>query len=173
MTALAEPQEAGWMTLDAPQVDPPAWPISVLIVEDDEDAAELARIQLSGSGEDKFFVERSRNLRHAMRRLAEPGIDVVLLDLGLPELSGYRSYRALTQAAPQEIPVVVYTSDERQLSRDITLQFGAADYLVKDQTSAAHLRRCLREAVTRWKLRTMASSPESGPMPADAPLVDS
>ncbi len=69
-------------------------PIQVLLVEDDPEAAELAKIHLTEDGEDPFRVEWNTSLLEAMGRLAKPGIDVVLLDSGdagierLQELSG-------------------------------------------------------------------------------------
>ena len=82
-----------------------------------------------------------------MTRLSEPGIDVVLLDLGLPELKGYKSYRAIGIASADKIPVMILTSDERALTKDLTLGFGAAGYLLKGKTPPADLRQALRDAV--------------------------
>jgi len=126
-----------------------ARPIQVLLVEDDADAAELVRIRLTEDSEDPFRVEWSPNLFEAMNRLTDPGIDVILLDLGLPELSGYRSYRAIEAAAGHRIPVVIFTSDDRDNVRQLILEFGASDYLVKGSCSPARLRRALRVAVMR------------------------
>jgi len=74
-----------------------ARPIQVLLVEDDPDAAELVRMTLEDCV-DPFRVEWCRGLIEALRRLLEPGIDVILLDLGLPELRGHRSYCAIETA---------------------------------------------------------------------------
>jgi len=126
-----------------------ARPIQVLLVEDDPDAAELVRIRLTEDVEDPFRVEWTQNLIDAMNRLAEPGIDVILLDLGLPELTGYRSYRAIEAAAGHRVPVVIFTSDDRDNIRQLILEFGAADYLLKGNCSPARLRRALRVAATR------------------------
>lgn len=126
---------------------PPAPPICVLLVEDDPDAAELARIHLAEYGPDCFSVEWSESLIEAMNRLSRPGIDVVLLDLGMPELSGHKTYRAIEYAIRYKIPVVVFTADESQASRDLVLSYGAAAYLVKHQTTAADLRNALHQSL--------------------------
>ncbi len=78
---------------------------------------------------------------------SKPGLDVVLLDLGLPELNSYKSYRAIDVAAGPRVPVVILTSDDRAVSRDLTLGFGASDYLLKNQSSPARLKQALRNAV--------------------------
>ena len=126
-------------------------PIQVLLVEDDAEAAELVQIRLTEDGEQHFRVEWTPNLREAMIRLTEPGIDVVLLDLGMPELSGHNSYRAVSVSAGDNLPIVIFTSDDRSVSRDLTLGFGAAGYLLKDKTSPAILRQALQNAVLRFR----------------------
>jgi DNA-binding response OmpR family regulator len=126
-------------------------PVQVLLVEDDPDAARLVTFHLSDKGERTFAVEWRSNLVDAMNRLARPGIDVVLLDLGMPELSGYKSYRAVELAAGRNIPVVIFTGDDGTASRDLTLGCGAADYLVKQETTPHQLRQSLIDAVARGR----------------------
>ncbi len=121
--------------------------IQVLMVEDDAESAELAKAYLTGDGNGAFQVEWISNLFKAMQRLKQPGVDVVLLDLGMPELSGYKSHRAIDSAAGRPLPVVILTADDRSISRELTLGFGASDYLLKQEISAAQLRHALRKAV--------------------------
>jgi CheY-like chemotaxis protein len=66
-------------------------PIRVLQVEDDPEATALVRLYLETEG-DRFRVTSKSTLRDAMELLAAPEADVILLDLGLPELSGHKSY---------------------------------------------------------------------------------
>jgi DNA-binding NarL/FixJ family response regulator len=91
--------------------------------------------------------EWSRNLIEAMKRLAHPGIDVIVLDLGLPESSGCLSYRAIDAAAKHRVPIVIFTSDDRVDSMNVTLRLGASDYLLKHENSTSQLRRALRGAL--------------------------
>jgi two-component system OmpR family response regulator len=120
--------------------------IRVLLVEDSTETATLVRIYLRDE-EDSFQIEWAPNLMEAMGRLGEPGISVVLLDLGLPELSGYRSYRAIQAGTRYKPPVVIFTSDDSVLSRALTMEFGAADYLLKGEVTPLELRNALRRAV--------------------------
>jgi DNA-binding response OmpR family regulator len=124
-------------------------PVHVLLIEDDPEAAELARIRLTEDAYEPFHVDWRRTLLEGMGRLIEPGIDVVLLDLGLPELSGDKSYQAIALAAGERVPIVILTADDRSISRDLILEFGAADYLLKQESSSAQLRQALRNAVLR------------------------
>jgi DNA-binding response OmpR family regulator len=122
-------------------------PIQVLLVEDSAEAADLVRAYLAEDGANPFRVEWVCNLVDAMARLSQPDLDVVLLDLGLPELSSYKSYRAIDAAAGPRLPVVILTSDDRSVSRDLTLGFGASDYLLKQESSPTRLKQALRNAV--------------------------
>ncbi len=109
-------------------------------------------VQLSlDDDHERFSVQWSRTVRHAMTCLGEGDVDVVLLDLGLPELSGYRSFRAIQIASARDLPIVIFTADESILSKELTLGFGASDYLVKQQCSPAQLRQALRMAVLRGR----------------------
>ncbi len=124
-----------------------AWPIQVLMVEDNTDAAWSYIFSLTGDGGTQFHLEWAPNLLKAMTRLAEPGIEVVLLDLGLPETSGYKSFLAVDAAGEGKIPVVILTSDDSRDSRDRALEYGASAYLLKDTVSPARLRAALLNAV--------------------------
>ena len=124
-------------------------PIQVLLVEDDPQMAELVQVSLFEGTNDRFHVEWVPNLVEALTRLSQPGIDVVLLDLGLPELSGYKSYRVIEAGAGRSLPVVILTADDRHVSKDLTL--GAAGYLLKHQTTPAQLKQALLNAARRHR----------------------
>lgn len=145
-------------TLLTGQLDPPKGaclaepaverPITVLLIEDNPDQADLVKHDLSAEGDTGYRVEWVPTLLDGMKCLAEPGIDVVLLDLGLPELEGYKSHTAIRRSAPQ-VPIVILTADERAVSRELTLSAGAADYLIKGEISGLQLRQSLRAALQR------------------------
>ena len=122
------------------------WPVQVLLVEDSPEAAWLVQANLADPAGPQFQVEWAQTLFQGMKRLTQSGIDVVLLDLGLPELDGYRSFRAIESATNRKVPVVILTADDRFLSKDLTLGFGASDYLIKDRVSPFQLRESLLKA---------------------------
>jgi DNA-binding response OmpR family regulator len=68
----------------------------VLLVESDLDTTAHASAQLTQDQDDIFRVEMTSSILNAMSRLADPGIDVVLLDLGMPEFGGYKTHLAIT-----------------------------------------------------------------------------
>jgi DNA-binding response OmpR family regulator len=123
------------------------WPIQVLLVEDNIEAAWLVQNWLEWTAAERFRVEWTRTVEEAMQRLKQPGIEVILLDLGLPELKGYRSFEAIKAVAENHIPVVILTADDSALSRDLTVGFGASDYLLKGAVSPAKLRQSLFDAI--------------------------
>ncbi len=124
-------------------------PIQVLLIEDDQEHADWT-VSLLASDSGDFRVERTGTLVEAMIRLSEPQIDVILLDLGMPELQGYRSHTAIRAMAPR-IPVVILTGDDSYVSRDAAWAGGAKDYLLKGETSADQLRRALQRALAQEK----------------------
>jgi DNA-binding response OmpR family regulator len=126
-------------------------PLRVLLIEDEADAAGLVQVYLTENREDKFQIEWISELLDAMFRLQYGGVDVVLLDLGLPERDGDKSFRAITGMTEGKIPIVILTSDDRPVSRELILASGAAEYLTKQCVSGFELRCALRGAVLRFR----------------------
>ncbi len=118
----------------------------VLLIEDSEEAMLLVRFALEDYGQGAFRMEWARTLSSGLDHLAHGGIDVVLLDLGLPESSGAESYAWVREIAP-EIPVVVLTGDQRQETEAAVIASGADGYLVKNQASAIQLMDAVRAAL--------------------------
>jgi CheY-like chemotaxis protein len=121
--------------------------IHVLLVEDDPEQALLTNVKVVDQTQPLFQVEWTDSLKSAMDRLTKPGIDVVLLDLGMDELTGYRTHLAIKTVAGR-MPIVVLTADESSTSRDITNLMGAANYLIKQTASSVDIRHALWDAVT-------------------------
>ncbi len=119
----------------------------MLLVEDDPDAAAYTCAQVRPSQDDIFRVEWQSNLLNAVSRLSKPGVHVVLLDLGMPELDGYKTHLAIRSAVGKAVPVVILTGDDTALSQDMTKAQGAVNYLIKHRTSSVEIRRALYEAV--------------------------
>jgi DNA-binding NarL/FixJ family response regulator len=127
-------------------------PIQVLLVEDDIDAATYTIARVRRNQEDMFKVEWKDTVLSAISRLAEPGIDVVLLDLGMPGWGGYQTHLAIISVVRTTVPVAILTGHESTASQDATKQHGAANYLIKHRTSTFKLRRALYEAVVPTKI---------------------
>ena len=124
----------------------------MLIVEDDDAIAEPLAKGLAREG---FAVERVSTGEAA---LAAPPADLVLLDLGLPDLDGYEVCRRIRAAS--DVPLIVVTARGEEVDRVIGLELGADDYVVKPFGFRELLARI--RAVSR---RTSARPDRSGGEP--------
>ena len=95
----------------------------VLVVEDDDAIAEPLVEGLSRQG---FTVSR---VATGAAALEADGAQVVLLDLGLPDLDGYEVCRRLR--ARSDVPILVISARGDEVDRVVGLELGADDYLVK------------------------------------------
>ena len=100
---------------------PPA--LDVVVVEDD---AAIGEPLVEGLRLEGFHV---RWLRTGAEALDSAGADIMLLDLGLPDLDGREVCRRLRERS--RIPIIVVTAREDELDRVLMLELGADDYVVK------------------------------------------
>jgi len=128
-----------------------AAPLCVLLVDDNPGDRDLACDRLEHAG-GIFDIRCAGSLREALDCLAESPVDIILLDLGLPDSQGIETFRRL-QAAIPELPVVILTGAEDDAMARAALNAGAQDYLVKDWTDANLTGRSLRYAVERKRLQ--------------------
>jgi CheY-like chemotaxis protein len=133
----------------------------VLLIEDSEEAMFLVRYALQEHGNGKYRLEWAESLSAGLNHLAEGGVDVVLLDLGLPESSGPESYAWVREIAPH-VPVVVLTGDDREETEFAVTASGVEGYLVKDQVSGSHLLQALRAALYANKQQRKREGKKSG-----------
>jgi signal transduction histidine kinase len=124
--------------------------IQVLLVEDNEEHAELLRRLLLGSSDPIFEVEQCSALRPALDALEMPGHKLVLLDLWLPDSEGLETFLRVQERAP-DLPIVVLTGTDDEGLAVETVQRGAQDYLVKGRLDDRILVRSLRYALERKK----------------------
>lgn len=127
-----------------------SFPIQLLLVEDDDGDALLVESLLAGVAPD-VDVTRVERLAQAEELLSgPPGIDCVLLDLGLPDAIGLEAVERLRAAAPDAAIVVLTGHDDEQRGID-ALSRGAEDYLVKGSVDGPLLARAIRYAIERCR----------------------
>jgi DNA-binding response OmpR family regulator len=124
--------------------------LRVLVVEDNPADADFIQETLAETGPVCFQVESVSRLSDAFARLESKDIDLVLLDLGLPDSQGLQTLHKLREAAPA-IPVIVLTGTDDQELALTSVRDGAQDYLVKGQFNRGLLTRAARYAVERQK----------------------
>jgi putative two-component system response regulator len=125
--------------------------LHVLIVEDNQGDVDLIREALPETGPVSFQIESVSRLSEALARLKNAGIDLVLLDLGLPDSQGLETFRKLSEAT-SHIPVIILTRNDNQEMAVAAVREGAQDYLIKGQFVGSLLTRAVRYAVERKRV---------------------
>lgn len=115
---------------------------TVLIVEDEESLADPLAFLLKREGFDAVIAGDGPT---ALREFAARDIDIVLLDLMLPGMSGTDVCRKLR--ATSEVPVIMVTARDSEIDKVVGLELGADDYVTKPYSSReliARIRAVLR-----------------------------
>jgi DNA-binding NtrC family response regulator len=128
-------------------------PINVLLVEDNSDDVVLIRISLSHAMKVPYELKQADRLSRGLELLGNGGIDVILLDLGLPDGQGLGTFEKVREQSP-DVPIIVLTGHDDDDFAIEAVKKGAQDYLVKGKVDAALLGRSLRYAIERQKLLT-------------------
>ena len=122
----------------------------VLLVEDDLGDARLVQAMLPETDAVKYEVTRTARLSEAISCLNEGPVDIVLLDLDLPDSQGIDTVAALCKAAP-DVPVIVLTGYADENTKVAAVLGGVQDFLIKGRTPADLLSRVLCHAVERQR----------------------
>ena len=138
--------------------------IKVLLVENNPWDTLLIREMLAGvgsgslpTGRRKFDLECVNRLSTGLERLAAGGIDIILLDLGLPDSQGLDTFATAHAQAP-EVPVVVMTGLDDEAMAIEAVREGTQDYLVKGQVDSSLLVRSIRYAIERHRMQAALRS---------------
>ena len=118
---------------------------SVLIVEDDNDIAELIRVNLQELGID---TEHESDGQEALNLALDNNYSLLLLDIMLPNLSGLDICRQVRQAKPEQA-ILMLTAKNSEMDRVLGLELGADDYMTKPfsvRELQARVRSQLRKA---------------------------
>jgi two-component system response regulator RegX3 len=121
--------------------------MKVLVVEDDD---AIAAPLLTGLRREGYEPERVATGTEGVDKAAEA--DIVLLDLGLPDIDGYDACRRIR--ADSDVPIIVITARGDEVDRVVGLELGADDYLVKPFG--------FRELVARIRAVTRRMTPADG-----------
>ncbi len=117
-------------------------PIRILVIDDEPPIRKLLRMGLSTQG---YEVIEASNGKLALELLAQKP-DLVILDLGLPDIQGHELLRMI-RARNDSVPVVVLSSRGDEAGKVQALDFGADDYITKPfgmEELLARMRAALR-----------------------------
>ena len=123
---------------------------SILLIEDDQGIRQSLATRLAERG---HHVEATAKAMDGVQKAVEGGVDVVVLDLGLPDVDGADALQMIR--AVSEVPVIVATARDDQNEIVRIFDAGADDYVIKPY-STDHL-----EARIRALLRRATAAPES------------
>jgi PAS domain S-box-containing protein len=123
-------------------------PLDVLLVEDNPGDARLIREMLNDVPAARLRLHHADRLAAGLERL--DGVDVVLLDLSLPDSHGLQTFQRVRERAPS-VPVVVLTGLDDETVAVRAVQEGAQDYLPKGQVDGQLLVPSLRYAIERQR----------------------
>jgi DNA-binding response OmpR family regulator len=135
----------------------------VLLVEDDEGVASALAELLGQTGATVVRTGRGADALHRVK-----GCDLVLLDLGLPDMDGLEVLRTLRRAST--VPVIIMTARDSDGAVVLGLRAGADDYLVKPVRKAVLLARI--QAVMRRVHRGEGDAAVQGPVVAGPVTID-
>jgi len=126
---------------------------TILIVEDETAIADTIAYALRAEGHAAEHVLLGSAV---VQRVRAGGIDLVVLDVGLPDMNGFDVCRALR--AVSDVPVIFLTAREAEIDRVLGLELGGDDYMVKPFSPRelvarvrARLRRQSQAAQARWQ----------------------
>jgi signal transduction histidine kinase len=127
--------------------------IRALLVEDNPGDARLIREMLREAGTGQAVVDLAHvdRLAAGLEHLVEPGVNLVLLDLSLPDSRGFETFARVHAAAPN-LPIVVLSGLDDEALAVRAVQEGAQDYLVKGRVDGSTLLRSMRYAIERQRL---------------------
>ncbi|HEY3912839.1 MAG TPA: PAS domain S-box protein, partial [Verrucomicrobiae bacterium] len=122
--------------------------IKILLVEDNPDDVFFLRMVLHKVTGTHFELHPVKTLAAGLIRLAEGNIDVVLLDLTLPDSSGMDTFRSI-KAHAHEVPVIVLSGTDDEALAVNAVHAGAEDYLVKGRVDSQLITRAIIYAIER------------------------
>jgi two-component system response regulator RegX3 len=114
----------------------------ILIVEDEPSFSEALEFLL---GKEGFAVVTAENGSDALKKFEQGGIDLVLLDLMIPEVSGTEVCRQIR--AKSKVPIIMLTAKDSEVDKVVGLEIGADDYVTKPYSArelVARIRAVLR-----------------------------
>ncbi len=133
---------------------------SVLLIEDNLGDARLVGDHLSGRFGLNGGMLQAPTLAAGLDVLRKKPVDLVLLDLGLPDSHGLQGYLAVHRQVP-DTPVLILTGEDDDEQAAEALRVGAEEYLPKRQANSVTLVRAMRHAIERSKQRQGQRESES------------
>ncbi|NBT32285.1 MAG: response regulator, partial [Rhodobacteraceae bacterium] len=99
---------------------------TLLIVDDDPEIRDILKLALGQAG---FELAEAADGQSALSRASQIQPDLILLDVGLPEMDGFSVCREIRKTS--EVPILFLTARDDEIDRVVGLELGADDYVTK------------------------------------------
>ena len=133
--------------------------ITVLIIEDNSGDARLLKEYLTESSDIQFSLLFADSLSAANKYLSQESLDVIILDLGLPDSQGAETFTKVAELS-RGIPIVILTGLGDMNTAKRIIQMGAQDYLVKGDINPSLIQRTIQYAIERQQYQLSLKSSE-------------
>lgn len=130
----------------------------ILILEDEAEIAEIIALTLT---RDHYTSQIAPTAQAASQHLAREAYDLLLLDVGLPDINGFDYLKTLRHQHPS-LPVIMLTAQDEETDRILGLELGADDYIGKPFSPRELVARI--KAVLRRTQTQPATETESAPV---------
>ena len=134
----------------------------ILIVDDDNNICDLIEIYLQKEG---YKIFKAYNGREALKIFEEKQIDIIVLDVMMPQMDGYEVLKEIRKTS--QIPVLMLTAKGETFDRVLGLELGADDYMVKPFEPKELVAR-IRAVLRRYKPQTQKRALEFPELVIDA-----
>ena len=124
----------------------------ILIVEDEPGIADTLQYALRTDGFEPAWCATGEE---ALQRIGESAPALVILDVGLPDASGFEIFKRIRETS--EVPVVFLTARSDEIDRVVGLELGADDYIAKPFSPRELVAR-VAAVLRRRMVRTRATS---------------
>jgi PleD family two-component response regulator len=132
---------------------------NVLVVDDDRNAVDILNRLLTKEG---FVVHCAHGGREALTIVAAHPVDVILLDVMMPDMDGFQVCEALRQdERTRDIPVILLTAKDDMETRVVGMRLGVSEFLTKPINKTelfARLRAQMHQRTIEHRIAHMLSS---------------
>ena len=132
---------------------------NVLVVDDDRNAVDILNRLLTKEG---FVVHCAHGGREALAQVAAHPIDVILLDVMMPDMDGFQVCEALRQDdRTRGIPIILLTAKDDMETRVVGMRLGVSEFLTKPINKTelfARLRAQMHQRTIEHRIAHMLSS---------------
>jgi Flp pilus assembly CpaE family ATPase len=129
-------------------VSPAKSTVTVLLIEDSPEYAALVQNWLAAKTDINFVLNWTDTLQAGLNRLKSGVVDVILLDLTLPDSTGLATFTNVKQQAGR-VPIIPLSSEDSEQTALQMVQAGAQDYIVKSSCGTDRLAKSIQYALAR------------------------